>query len=157
MRSHPSFAKAELSKLGNSGERAHSPPSRRRGGCAIKKMAPFVSWRRRGGCFKPPIIQTRSESITGSLKQPPRPLHKGCFAAFSLGRVHPSFAKEGYNQSHKTVVKNDTLPRSKPLRPATRRPSSVSAKRNLDSSALRRRGGCAIKKNGPVPYTAQTG
>jgi hypothetical protein len=30
-----------------------------------------------------------------SLKQPPRPLHKGCFAAFSLGRVHPSFAKEG--------------------------------------------------------------
>jgi len=32
----------------------------------------------------------------GNLKQPPRPLHKGCFAAFSLGRVHPSFAKEGY-------------------------------------------------------------
>jgi hypothetical protein len=51
-----------------------------------------------------------------------------------------AFAKEGYNQSHKTVVKNDTLPRSKPLRPATRRPSSVSAKRNLDSSAFAKEG-----------------
>ena len=51
-------------------------------------MAPFLSRRRRGGCFKPPIKRR--------LKQPPRPLLKGCFAAFSLGRVHPSFAKEGY-------------------------------------------------------------
>ena len=32
--------------------------------------------------------------ISGSLKQLPRPLLKGCFAAFSLGRVHPFFAKK---------------------------------------------------------------
>src|SRR5262245_24691512 len=50
-------------RLGNSvrgrtsGTRKKTPPWPRRGGCAIKKMAPYVSRRRRGGWFKPPIIR----------------------------------------------------------------------------------------------------
>ena len=44
------------------------------------------------------VALLKATDLSGGLKQPPRPLHKGCFAAFSLGRVHPSFAKEGdYN------------------------------------------------------------
>jgi len=34
--------RAELAKLGKSFEQADTPPSRRRGGCAIKKMATFL-------------------------------------------------------------------------------------------------------------------
>src|SRR5262245_14003850 len=35
-------------------------PLLREGGvfCAKKKTAPFLSWHRRGGCFKPPIVKT---------------------------------------------------------------------------------------------------
>jgi len=43
----------------------YTPPSRRRGGCAIKKMVPFLCRRRRGGCFKPPTIRTCWGSISG--------------------------------------------------------------------------------------------
>src|SRR5262245_57266846 len=75
--------------------RGDTPPSRRRGGCAIEKTAPFLIQRRRGGCFNDQLCKSFG-MVSGSLKQPPRPLLKGCFAAFSLGRVHPSFAKEGY-------------------------------------------------------------
>ena len=72
-----------------------SPPSRRRGGCAIKKMARFLTRRRRGSCFKLPIDQIRSVWISGSLRQLPRPLlFKGCFAAFFF-TSRPPLLREG--------------------------------------------------------------
>jgi len=73
-----------------------------------KENGPVPQRRRRGGCSKPPL--TWPATVSCSLKQPflyrcalsglrasrARPLLKECFAPFSLGRVHPSFAKEGY-------------------------------------------------------------
>src|SRR5262245_33909844 len=84
--------------------RGDTPPSRRRGGCARKKKAPFLNRRRRGGCFNNRLCKS-FEMVSGGSKQPPRPLHKGCFAAFSLGRVHPSFAKEGYRLARNVSCK----------------------------------------------------
>src|SRR5262249_42243473 len=59
-----------------------------------KKNVPVLWRRRRGGCFKHRCSKS-FVILRGGLKPPPRPLHKGCFAAFSLARGHPSFAKEG--------------------------------------------------------------
>src|SRR5262245_2553149 len=77
-------------------EQAESPPSRKRGGCAIKKMVPFLSWRRRGGCLSHRISKNRTAWVSGGLKQPPRPLLQRMLRGiFSLCVVHPSIGKEG--------------------------------------------------------------
>jgi len=84
-----SLSTLQLAKLRNAIRRAvYTPPSRRRGGCAIKKIAPFLSWRRRGGCLRPPI----KRSLETTTPSAPQRMLRSIF----LGRVHPSFAKEGY-------------------------------------------------------------
>ena len=70
------------------------PSLRRRGGCAIKRMAPFLIQRRRGSCFKPPIIKTvRDDKRQLETTTPSAPI-KGCFAAFFF-RSRPPLLREG--------------------------------------------------------------
>ena len=61
----PAFAKPQLSELrymiqvsGNRVRAARFPSFAKEGWLRHKKMPPFLSWRRRGSCFKPPIITT---------------------------------------------------------------------------------------------------
>src|SRR5262249_47308476 len=58
---------------------------------------------------------------------------------FSVGRVHPSFAKEGYTPASSVPMKTTPVGLSKPAHP---RPVYVPeyAKRNLDSSAFAKEG-----------------
>ena len=65
------------------------PSFAKEGWLRLQENGPLPSTAQTGWLFK-------ATALIGGLKQPPRPLLKGCFAAFSLGRVHPSFAKEGY-------------------------------------------------------------
>jgi len=79
--------------------------------------------------------------ISGSLKQLPRPLlFKGCFAAFSLGRVHPSFAKEGNTPFLDYHPENDTRQTIETRALTSRQRSSACVKCNLDSSAFAKEG-----------------
>src|SRR5262245_11452083 len=103
----------------NSGNRLGTPvpiPLLREGGVA----APSRKWPRSLICADGVVVSSHRLSkpfgmISGSLKQPPRPLHKGCCAAFSLGRVHPSFAKEGYTPASSITMETTPGGPSKPL------------------------------------------
>src|SRR5215510_15740169 len=88
----PSFAKAVLSKLRF--VEAKSPPSRRRGGCAIKKIVPFLNWRRRGGCSSVRLSKSVRENKRWLETTTPSAPFKGCFAAF-LFRSRPPLLREG--------------------------------------------------------------
>jgi len=51
---------AELSKLRNTVRAMLVPSFAKEGWLRHKETAPFLSWRRRGSCFKPPIIKNCS-------------------------------------------------------------------------------------------------
>src|SRR5215510_3038085 len=69
-----------------------------------KENSPVPLSAQTGWLFKPPIIKKRARSISGNLKQPPRPLlSKDASPHSSLCRVHPSFVKEGISPRFKSI------------------------------------------------------
>ena len=51
------FAQCMIQVSGNRVRAARFPSFAKEGWLRHKKMAPFLSWRRRGSCFKPPLIK----------------------------------------------------------------------------------------------------
>src|SRR6185436_4833545 len=60
--------------------------------------------------------------------------------SISLGRVHPSFAKEGNALSSTVTMQNDTWRNVETRAPRSRLRSSTCVKQNLDSSAFAKEG-----------------
>src|SRR5262247_2770551 len=88
--------------------------------------------------------------MSGSLKQLPRPLlSKDASQHLSLGRVHPSFAKEGKYACIKYQHANDTSRTIEIPASTSHRRSSASVKRNLDSSAFAKEGWLRHKEMAP--------
>src|SRR6185436_5360864 len=74
--------------------RAHSPPSRRRGGRDLKKMPRSFLSGADGVVVSSYRLSTPTVLISGCLKQLPRLRQQGR-RTFSLRRSHPFFAKKG--------------------------------------------------------------
>src|SRR5262245_10694280 len=72
-----------------------------------KENGPVPYLAQTGWLFKPPIIRNRTRSISGGLKQPPRPLlFKGCFAAFFLMSRPPLLREGGEIRASNQSIKN---------------------------------------------------
>ena len=90
----PSFAKAELSKLRKTAGVGGFPSFAKEGWLRHKEKWPRSLFSADGVVVQPPTVQSAFAWISGGLKQLPRPLLKGCFAAFFF-RSRPPLLREG--------------------------------------------------------------
>src|SRR5262245_18615486 len=161
----PLLEQAELSKLGTSLGHSYTPPSRRQncpnwetvcgtrlpllreGGVA----APSRKWPRSLAGADGVVVSSHRLSkhvranLSGSLKQPPRPLLKGTGPS-SLGRVHPSFAKEGYTPASSLTMQTTPGGPSKPVHPRSTYVPALARGAFWTVLPGQERGGCAKKE-----------
>ena len=88
-----------------------SPPWLRRGGCAINKLAPFLSRRRRGGWFQASDYQRWLEPTT------PSATFKGCCAMFLEVASTPPLPRRGIPSFAfaKTTPCAQSMPQQRPV------------------------------------------